>query len=135
MQQPIHSDIPFEDQLSVFEAPKKGEVKVIIATNAAESSLTLPDVDHVICLGMCKQIIYNSASHRQILVPTWISRASATQRAGRTGRVREGSVYRLYSRATYEKYMEPFESGEIVRIPLDQVILVSDVYDICYAFW
>jgi len=121
--QPIHSDIPFEDQLSVFDAPKKGEVKVIIATNAAESSLTLPDVDHVVCLGLCKQIIYNSASHRQILVPTWISRASATQRAGRTGRVREGSVYRLYSRATYEKYMEPFESGEIVRIPLDQVIL------------
>ena len=77
--------------MSVFDAPKKGEVKVIIATNAAESSLTLPDVDHVVCLGLCKQIIYNSASHRQILVPTWISRASATQRAGRTGRLREGA--------------------------------------------
>lgn len=48
---PIHSDVPFEDQLAVFEAPKNGEVKVIIATNAAESSLTLPDCDHVICLG------------------------------------------------------------------------------------
>lgn len=48
---PIHSDIPFEEQMVAFEPPKEGEVKVIIATNAAESSLTLPDVDHVICLG------------------------------------------------------------------------------------
>jgi hypothetical protein len=48
---PIHSDVPFEDQMAAFEPPKEGEVKVIIATNAAESSLTLPDVDHVICLG------------------------------------------------------------------------------------
>lgn len=48
---PIHSDVPFEEQLAVFDPPHHGEVKVIIATNAAESSLTLPDVDHVICLG------------------------------------------------------------------------------------
>ena len=48
---PIHSDVPFEEQMAAFEPPGEGEVKVIIATNAAESSLTLPDVDHVICLG------------------------------------------------------------------------------------
>ena len=48
---PIHSDVPFEEQMAAFEPPKEGEVKVIIATNAAESSLTLPDVDHVLCLG------------------------------------------------------------------------------------
>lgn len=89
---PIHSDIPFEDQMTVFNKCEADEVKVIIATNAAESSVTLPDVDHVICLGLCKQIVYNEMSHRQMLVPTWISKASATQRKGRTGRLREGSV-------------------------------------------
>ncbi|KAL3795161.1 hypothetical protein HJC23_007389 [Cyclotella cryptica] len=120
---PIHSEIPFEEQMAAFIPPQKGEIKVIIATNAAESSLTLPDCDHVICLGLCKQIMYNTASHRQMLVPTWISRASATQRAGRTGRVRPGSVYRLYTRSVYTEYMSPFEVGEMVRIPLDQVIL------------
>jgi superfamily II DNA/RNA helicase len=160
---PIHSDIPFEDQMAAFEdetqaPPKKttatttsnGEVddqeeeesfqyglqqhaknpttprtfiKVIIATNAAESSVTLPNVDHVICLGLCRQIIYNAASHRQVLVPTWISRASAKQRAGRTGRLRPGHVYRLYTRTAYESYLEEFEDGEMRRIPLDQVIL------------
>jgi HrpA-like RNA helicase len=47
----IHGDIPFDEQMAVFDEPKQGEVKVIVATNAAESSLTFPDVDHVICLG------------------------------------------------------------------------------------
>jgi len=120
---PIHSDVPFEEQMAAFEPAKEGEVKVVIATNAAESSVTLPDVDHVICLGLCKQIVYNEATHRQILQPCWISKASSTQRAGRTGRVRKGNVYRLYSRNTYECYMDPFEAGEMLRIPLDSVIL------------
>jgi hypothetical protein len=120
---PIHSDVPFEEQMEAFEPPKEGEVKVVIATNAAESSVTLPDVDHVICLGLCKQIVYNKSSHRQQLIPTWISRASATQRAGRTGRVRNGNVYRLYSRDAYSEYFHPFEAGEILRTPLDSVIL------------
>ncbi|KAL9189818.1 hypothetical protein ACHAXT_009493 [Thalassiosira profunda] len=120
---PIHSDVPFEEQMAAFEPPKEGEVKVIIATNAAESSLTLPDVDHVVCLGLCKQIVYDPSSHRQMLVPTWISRASATQRAGRTGRVREGTVYRLYSRNAFYSYMCPFDQGEMARVPLDSTIL------------
>ena len=112
---PIHSDIPFEDQMLVFSASKADEVKIVIATNAAESSLTLPEVDNVICLGLCKQIVYNEASHRQMLTPTWISRASATQRAGRTGRVRPGTVYRMYARDCYESCMDPFEPGEMLR--------------------
>ncbi|KAG7349171.1 ATP-dependent RNA helicase HrpA [Nitzschia inconspicua] len=121
---PIHGDIPFEEQMGAFDEPAEDEVKVIIATNAAESSVTLPNVDHVICLGLCRQIIYNQASHRQMLTPAWISQASAKQRAGRTGRVRPGSVYRLYTEQAYKKYMEEFEPGEMVRIPLDSVILM-----------
>ena len=121
---PIHGDIPFEEQMYAFDDPAEDEVKVIIATNAAESSVTLPYVDHVICLGLCRQITYNPNSHRQMLTPAWISQASATQRAGRTGRVRQGNVYRLYTRQAYEKYMEEFEPGEMVRIPLDSVILM-----------
>jgi HrpA-like RNA helicase len=90
-------------------------LQIVIATNAAESSLTLPEVDNVICLGLCKQIVYNEASHRQMLTPTWISRASATQRAGRTGRVRPGTVYRMYARQSYEADMDAFEPGEMLR--------------------
>ena len=87
---PVHSDIPFEDQMTVFD--ETDEVKIIIATNAAESSLTIPDCDHVICTGLQKQITYNASSHRQMLSPCWISRASARQRSGRVGRVRPGTV-------------------------------------------
>jgi HrpA-like RNA helicase len=83
----IHSDIPFEEQEAAFQPCGPDEVKVVIATNAAESSITLPDVDCVICLGTHKAIRYNTKSHRIQLVNTWISKASATQRAGRTGRV------------------------------------------------
>jgi HrpA-like RNA helicase len=119
---PIHSDIPFEEQMTAFNAAEKNEVKIILATNAAESSVTLPDVDNVICLGLCKQIEYNPTSHRQMLMPTWISKASATQRAGRTGRVRPGNVYRLYEQETFQ-IMEDFEQGEMLRVPLDNVIL------------
>lgn len=121
---PIHSDVPFEEQMGAFDEPADDEVKVIIATNAAESSVTLPSVDHVICLGLCRQITYNQSSHRQILLPAWISKASATQRAGRTGRVRPGSVYRLSSRRAFDSYMDEFEPGEMSRIPLDSVILM-----------
>jgi 5'-3' exonuclease len=120
---PIHSDVPFEEQMTAFDAPAADEVKVVIATNAAESSVTLPDVDHVICLGLCKQIVYNASSHRQMLMPAWISRASAIQRAGRTGRVRKGNVYRLYTRTAFEENMDLFETGEMLRVPLDSVIL------------
>jgi HrpA-like RNA helicase len=52
---PVHSDIPFEDQMRAFDAPEEGLVKVVIATNSAESSVTIPDCDHVICLGSVKQ--------------------------------------------------------------------------------
>jgi hypothetical protein len=121
---PIHSEIPFEDQMDAFNAPESDEVKIIIATNAAESSVTLPNVDHVICLGLCRQIMYNPTSHRQMLSPCWISRASATQRAGRTGRVRPGNVYRLYTKNAFESFMEEFDPGEIRRVPLDSIILM-----------
>lgn len=120
---PIHSDVPFEEQMAAFDKPAPDEIKVIIGTNAAESSITLPDVDHVVCLGLQKQIVYNAASHRQLLTPAWISQANAIQRAGRTGRVRNGNVYRLYTRRAFDEYMAKFEIGEMSRVPLDSVIL------------
>lgn len=79
----IHSDIPFEEQESAFEPAQPNKVKVVLATNSAESSITLPDVDVVLCLGTHKALQYDSAAHHVALVNTWISKASGTQRAGR----------------------------------------------------
>ncbi|GMI27318.1 hypothetical protein TeGR_g5550 [Tetraparma gracilis] len=119
---PIHGDIPFDDQLRAFQPPEPGEIKVVIATNAAESGITLPDVDTVVDFGLSKQIDYNPSTHRCILTPVWISKASAKQRAGRTGRVRPGKVYRLYTEAHFHG-MDETDRGEILRTPLDSVIL------------
>ena len=92
----IHSDIPFEEQMEAFEV-HSDMVKIVVATNSAESSITLPDCDHVICLGSAKRMEYKLKEHRVQLVHRWISKASATQRAGRTARVRPGTVWRLYT--------------------------------------
>ena len=118
----IHSDIPEDEQALAFELPKPDEIKIIIATNAAESSLTLPDVDYVICLGQCKSIRYDSVNHKNMLLNTWISKASATQRAGRTGRVRNGTVYRLYTEDLYDK-LQDHDEAEIKRQTCEETIL------------
>ena len=97
-------------------------MKVVLATNAAESSLTIPDVDTVICLGTHKALQYNPQLHVSVLRPVWISKDSATQRAGRTGRVRPGKVYRLYSRELYHA-MDEYKTPEIRSKTLEDVIL------------
>ena len=119
---PIHSSIPFEEQTLIFEACSPGSIKVILATNAAESSLTIPDVDTVICLGTHKALQYDPRLHVSVLRPAWISKDSATQRAGRTGRVRPGKVFRLYSRELFQA-MDPYKTPEIRSKTLEDVIL------------
>jgi HrpA-like RNA helicase len=118
----IHSDIPYEEQELAFKPVEADKIKVILATNAAESSITLPDVDVVICLGSHKAIAYDPKSHHVMLVNQFISRASAAQRAGRTGRTRPGTVFRLYSSELYQKFNE-HDTPEILRMPLEDVIL------------
>ena len=70
----IHSGIPFEEQLMAFQPAGPGEAKVIIATNAAESSLTLPDCDFVVCLGTHKMLSYNDRHNASQLMNCWISK-------------------------------------------------------------
>jgi HrpA-like RNA helicase len=67
----VHSDIPHEQQLLAFQPTAPDEIKIVIATNAAESSVTIPDVDHVICLGASKVLTYNARQHTTQLVNSW----------------------------------------------------------------
>jgi len=119
---PIHSDIPADEQELAFGVTPADKVKVVVATNAAESSVTIPDCDVVICLGTHKSLQYSAISHRTQLVNTWISKASSTQRAGRTGRVRPGQVFRLYSSKLFDS-MHEHEVAEVHRRPLQDVLL------------
>jgi HrpA-like RNA helicase len=88
---PLHSMIDLDQQLEVFKSDSV-RCKVIVATNIAESSVTVPDVSAVVDFGRHKEIVYDDRRGMSCLRAQWVSRASAKQRTGRTGRVREGVV-------------------------------------------
>lgn len=118
----IHRDVPLEEQEEAFLPAHSDEVKVVLATNAAESSITIPDVDVVIDMGMHKTMLFDDTHNRSYLRSTFISKASAAQRAGRTGRTRPGEVYRLYSRNFYDM-LDEHPTAEVRRIPMQDVII------------
>ncbi|XP_053657459.1 ATP-dependent RNA helicase TDRD9 isoform X1 [Cherax quadricarinatus] len=92
---PLHSTITQEEQQSVFTMPPSGFRKIIISTNVAESSITLPDIKYVIDFCLTKVLTCDEVTNYTSLKLTWASQASCQQRAGRSGRVSTGRVYRL----------------------------------------
>lgn len=116
----LHSEVE-KANLSVHRE-FNGLRKIILSTNIAETSITIADCVHVIDCGLQKLMTYDSISDCRHLELTRISRASATQRAGRVGRTREGQCYRLYSQQTFDS-LEEFTTPEILRSPLTDVCL------------
>ena len=115
----LHSNVSAAQQRECF-APGR---KIILSTNIAEASLTLPDVTCVIDTGLSREVGVSSRSGTGTLRKSWCSRASAKQRAGRAGRVRPGVCYRLYSRWTWEGRMKDHLEPEIRRMPLEEVVV------------
>lgn len=111
----LHSEAS-GDQECVFATNPKLR-KIILSTNIAETSLTIGDVKHVIDCGFVKSIVYDAKTDSKQLVESRISRASADQRAGRTGRTENGRCYRLYSKQTYDS-MERHTMAQILKSPL-----------------
>ncbi|KAI0304429.1 P-loop containing nucleoside triphosphate hydrolase protein [Multifurca ochricompacta] len=120
---PLYSLLPTEKQMKVFEQPPAGTRLVVVATNVAETSLTIPGIRYVIDCGRAKERRYNLANGIQAFQISWISKASAAQRAGRAGRTGPGHCYRLYSSAVFENYFEQFAQPEILRVPIEGVVL------------
>lgn len=120
---PLHSSIASTDQKKVFLRPPYGIRKVIIATNIAETSITIDDVVYVIDCGRHKENRYNPQKKLSSMVEDWISQANARQRRGRAGRVRPGTCFCLYTRHRYEKLMRPFQVPEMLRMPLVELCL------------
>jgi ATP-dependent RNA helicase DHX37/DHR1 len=120
---PLYSLLPTREQLRVFEAPPDGSRLVILATNVAETSLTIPGIRYVFDCGRSKERKYDRTTGVQSFEVGWISKASASQRAGRAGRTGPGHCYRLYSSAVYERDFEEFAEPEILRMPIEGVVL------------
>ncbi|KAH8741605.1 Prp16p pre-mRNA splicing factor [Cryptosporidium ryanae] len=119
---PIYSQLPSDLQAKIFRPSEHR--KVIVATNIAETSLTLDGIKYVIDSGLCKVKVYNPKIGMDSLQITPISRANASQRSGRAGRVSPGVCYRMYTENTY--YADLFENNvpEIQRTNLSNVVLL-----------
>eukprot|EP00123_Amoebidium_parasiticum_P017098 comp23708_c0_seq1/m.40778 comp23708_c0_seq1/g.40778 ORF comp23708_c0_seq1/g.40778 comp23708_c0_seq1/m.40778 type:complete len:1218 (-) comp23708_c0_seq1:134-3787(-) len=120
---PVYSALPSEMQTRIFEPAPPGTRKVILATNIAETSLTIDGIYYVIDPGFVKQKVYNSKSGVDALVVTPISQAQARQRAGRAGRTGPGKCYRLYTEGAYRNEMLATNVPEIQRTNLCSTVL------------
>ncbi|PWY98008.1 P-loop containing nucleoside triphosphate hydrolase protein [Testicularia cyperi] len=120
---PLYSLLPSDKQMRIFEAPPLDSRLVVVATNVAETSLTIPNIRYVIDCGRSKERKYDLVSGVQSYEVSWISKASAAQRAGRAGRTGPGHCYRLYSSAVYEDHFTQFSSPEILRTPVEGLVL------------
>lgn len=121
---PLYAMLPASAQLRVFEEIKEGERLVVVATNVAETSLTIPGIKYVVDTGREKVKNYNSSNGMETYEVQWISKASAAQRAGRAGRTGPGHCYRLYSSAVFNNIFADFSTPEILKTPVDGVILL-----------
>ncbi|PCH40127.1 nucleoside triphosphate hydrolase protein [Wolfiporia cocos MD-104 SS10] len=120
---PLYALLPSEKQMQVFRPPPTGSRLVVVATNVAETSLTIPDIRYVVDCGRAKERRYDVTNGVQAFQVSWISKASAAQRAGRAGRTGPGHCYRLYSSALYEHYFDQFSKPEILRVPIEGIVL------------
>ncbi|XP_069698122.1 probable ATP-dependent RNA helicase DHX35 isoform X2 [Periplaneta americana] len=119
---PMYGSLPNAEQLKVFRSTPRGLRKVVIATNIAETSITISGIVYVIDCGFVKLRWFNPDAHTDSLVVVPISQASAEQRAGRAGRVRSGKAYRLYTEAEYDKLAEA-TPPEMQRTELSMAVL------------
>jgi ATP-dependent RNA helicase DHX57 len=120
---PLHASLQSSEQRRVFPHAPSGKRKVIVATNVAETSITIDDIVAVIDTGRVKETSYDPQNNMRKLEEVWASRAACKQRRGRAGRVQEGKCYKLYTRNAETNKMMERPEPEIRRVPLEQLCL------------
>ena len=117
----LHSSIAASQQ-TVFEEVPKGCRKIILSTNIAETSVTIPDVQHVVDTGKLREKQYDQIRRITMLLCTWISKSNSKQRAGRAGRVQDGNYYALFSKERYDS-LRAIGLPELLRTDLQETCL------------
>ncbi|ORC84130.1 pre-mRNA splicing factor ATP-dependent RNA helicase [Trypanosoma theileri] len=120
---PLYSALPPQQQRRVFQKVPPGTRKIVVATNVAETSLTIDGVVFVVDSGFSKQKVYNPKLRVESLLVTPISQASARQRCGRAGRTKPGKCFRLYTAKSFDTLLQPQTYPEILRCNLGSVVL------------
>ncbi|EIE25583.1 P-loop containing nucleoside triphosphate hydrolase protein [Coccomyxa subellipsoidea C-169] len=121
---PLYAMLPRSAQAAVFGAVPEGARLIVVATNVAETSLTIPGVRYVVDAGRAKEKVMDSHGAASKYEVSWISKASAEQRTGRAGRTGPGHSYRLYSSAHFHDNFPQHGDPEVLRTPLEGVALV-----------
>ena len=119
---PLYSMLPPKEQMRIFGTQEERTRLIVVATNIAETSLTIPGITYVVDAGRVKSKVFDKSSGMTSYKVDWTSRASADQRAGRAGRTGPGHCYRLFSSAVYQRFPQ-FSIPDILNIPIEGVVL------------
>lgn len=117
----LHSSLP-AGQNTVFDPVPGGCRKIILGTNIAETSITIPDVQYVVDTGKLREKQYDQTRRISQLLCTWVSKSNSKQRAGRAGRVQNGNYYALFTKERYEK-LRAIGLPELLRVDLQEICL------------
>lgn len=120
---PLHSTISSENQGAVFHVPPPGVRKIVIATNIAETGITIPDITCVIDSGKHREMRYDEKRQISRLVECFIARSNAKQRRGRAGRVQEGICFHLFTKYRHDSYLDEHPLPEMLRLSLQDLAL------------
>ncbi|KAH8646695.1 P-loop containing nucleoside triphosphate hydrolase protein [Xylariales sp. PMI_506] len=120
---PLHSTIATEDQERAFLVPPPGVRKIVLATNIAETGITIPDVTCVIDTGKHREMRFDERRQLSRLIDTFISRANAKQRRGRAGRVQEGLCFHMFTKHRHDNIMSDQQTPEMLRLSLQDLAI------------
>ncbi len=120
---PLHSTIATEEQEEAFLMPPPGYRKIVLATNIAETGITIPDVTCVIDTGKHREMRFDERRQLSRLIDTFISRANAKQRRGRAGRVQEGLCFHMFSKYRHDAIMSDQQTPEMLRLSLQDLAI------------
>ncbi|KAM6450270.1 ATP-dependent RNA helicase DHX30 isoform 2-T2 [Liasis olivaceus] len=124
---PVHSNIPMMDQQNIFPRPPPGVRKIVLATNIAETSITINDIVHVVDSGTHKEERYDLKTKVSCLETVWVSKSNVVQRRGRAGRCQSGFAYHLFPRSRLDR-MPTFQVPEILRTPLENLVVQTKIH-------
>ena len=119
----LHGGLSPEEQLRVFKRPPAGQRKVVLATNVAETSITIDDVGFILDTTRMKETRYDAARRLSSLEDVMVNRDSARQRRGRAGRVAPGVCVHLFTEYTHDHIALESQAPEVKRVPLEQLVL------------
>ncbi|KAM3849977.1 ATP-dependent RNA helicase TDRD9-like [Diretmus argenteus] len=126
---PLHSTVTLDEQNGVFLIPVSGYRKIILSTNIAESSLTVPDVKYVIDFCLARHMVCDKDTNYQSLQLVWASKTNCNQRRGRAGRVSKGYCYRLITKHFWKNEISDYMIPEMVLAPLASILLKVKLLD------